>query len=52
MRVFIQLNGPLSDYKATGRFSKAALLSMYGSAYPVDFRNLTRSEFCKNIMKF
>lgn len=46
-RVFIQLNGPPSGYKGTRRFLKAALLSMYGSAYPSHFRNPTRSEMMK-----
>ena len=44
-KVFIQLNGPWSDsYIGTWWCLKAALLSMYGSAYSSHFRNFTKNE--------
>ena len=43
-KVFIQLNELSSSYKGTGRFLKAILLFMCGSAYPPQFENTRRSE--------
>ena len=44
---FIQLNLPSSGYIGIQRFSKAALLPMYGSVYPSYFGNPTWSEMMK-----
>ena len=46
-KVFMQLNGLPSGYKGIRNFLKAALQSMYSSAYPFYFINPTRSEVMK-----
>ena len=49
-RIFIQLNGFPFGYKGTRSFSKAALLPMYGSAYPFYLRNSTRNVIIKTFI--
>ena len=41
-RDFVQLNGPTSGFKGTGRFLKAALLSTHDFVNAFYFRNLTK----------
>ena len=45
----IKLNRLSSGYKSTGKFLKAILLLMYGSAYPSHFGN-ARSEIMKQFV--
>ena len=47
---FIQLNGFAFGYKDTQSSLKAALLSMYGFAYPLHFRNPKRNEIMKRFV--
>ena len=47
---FIQLNGPSSAYKSSGRIFKAVVLSMYGSAYSYHFGKPTRNERMKQFI--